>query len=161
MPTITVGFSRNKKIFSRLIRWAAGSGVSHCYITINHRSKPWKLVSHAQGMNVHYASYENFIKKNEIVEEYEVSISVETAALAEEMRWTKSGTPYGWMMIAGYLWVLFGRVFKKSWKNPYSDGEQTHVCVEWVAEQLGIKESENMTPEDLRRIVERTGLRRL
>jgi hypothetical protein len=154
---ITVGFSKNNKIFSKIIRWATRSNVSHCYIVINHRSNPeWKLVSHAQGLNVHYVSYQHFAQCNEIIQEIEVPITEELAKKAEELRWTKSGTPYGWLQVLGYVWVLFGKWIGKSWKNPLADGGHTHVCVEWVAVQIGLDHAETMTPEDIRKQLEKS-----
>lgn len=150
MKKIYVGFSRNHKIVSWLIRKFTRSNVSHTYIRIPVPEYNTSIVFQAQGFNVHYINYGHFLDKGNIVEaEICVDVSDEQFIEAEKFRVYECGKPYSYIQLLGYIYLLLGRYLGLRLKNPFSNGDHGYVCVELVCRCLGISNEENMTPQDL------------
>lgn len=152
MKTLRIGFStgRGFKVYSLLIRVLTGSRVSHTYQRIEVPEFDSEVIFQASGLKVNYENADIFASHSRVVEEYEVPVSDFYAHLAERMRVTEVGKPYGILQVVGYMWVLLLRRVGLRVKNPLADGNASHVCVELNAKQIGLKDVEGMTPEDLR-----------
>jgi hypothetical protein len=150
MKKIIVGFShRPGNIVSSTICLLTGGDVSHTYIKIPVPEFNTSVIFGASGSNIHYDNETEFLKKNKVVAEIEVEVSDEQMVVAERFRVFECGKPYSLLELIGYAWVLLGRAFKKSWKNPFRDGNKSFVCVEAVTSCIGIKDEGTITPKDL------------
>jgi hypothetical protein len=109
------------------------------------------MIFQASGLLVNYCSGDIFDSHNIVFEEYDIDIPDEQYVFAEEFRVKQSGKPYSMAQIFGCLYVLAMRRFGLDVSNPFSDGRKSYVCVEIVANMVGLAGGENMTPEDLRR----------
>ena len=157
MKTIIVGFSTHKGAFSWLIRTATSSSISHTYIRLPVCEYNTSMIFQASGLLVNYCSDDVFSKKNQVIEEYDITLSDEQAAIGEEFRIRESGKPYAIKQIFGFIYVLGMRKFNKKVANPFSDGKQSYVCVETNSICIGLVNGESMTPEDLRRWCQKNG----
>ena len=152
MKTLRVGFSTHEGSFSWLIRNSTASQISHTYIRIPIPEHNTDMIFQASGLSVNYCAKDVFEVKNHIYEEYDVEISDEQWAIGEKFRVTEAGKSYSVKQVFGFLWVLGARqLLNKKISNPFSDGDQSYVCVEVVTVCLGLLNGESMTPEDLRR----------
>lgn len=149
--SIIVGFSHGKTIFSKTIALVTGQEITHCYIRVPFEgNEDLSVVFHAAGMNVHYMNYgyfKTFQKK--IISEYKVELTDELWQKAQQLRFEQAGKPYGWKQILGYVYVLFN----KKLDNPLADGDKSHVCVEIVANSLGLPNAEKLLPYELETLV--------
>lgn len=75
MIKITVGASRNNKIGSKLIRWWLDTDYSHVYFKWHLTTQNTEIVYQASHGLVHFISYENFIKKNSVIREFEIELT--------------------------------------------------------------------------------------
>jgi len=153
--SVTIGFSRSKKIMSKLIRWFTTSGVSHVYIK---RSTPHVdpnfIVYQASGLLVNVENYDHFLTHAEPIKEFEMVLSDDKYAEAEAFLLRELGKPYSILQLLGMLWVILCRRFGARVKNPFRDGDHSYICVELVAKLLGIQGAEEMTPQDLLELLE-------
>jgi len=150
MKNITVGFSYHPgSPLSWLIRVITKSKVSHVFAVVVVAGDP--LVYQASGLNVNYTALPVFLEKNKVVEQYNIEISEEQYAKARKIRVSQVGKPYSLMQLVGFLWVLGMRKFGRKVRNPLSDGKQSYVCVEIIADMIDVADGEAMTPEDFRR----------
>ena len=149
MKTIIVGFSRSHKITSKIITWLTGSVITHTYVRIPVPEYKTSMVFQAQGFNVHYLNYEEFLKHNTVIEEVEVEVSDEQFIEAEKIRVFECGKPYGMLELIGYLAVLIQSKVGLPVKNPFYDSDKSFVCVELVLNMLGMEDKSTMTPDKL------------
>jgi 3-deoxy-D-arabino-heptulosonate 7-phosphate (DAHP) synthase class II len=150
MKTIIIGFSSHSSLFSWLIRFFTSSKVSHTYIRLPVPEYNTSVIFQASGLAVNYTASDVFESHSEVIEEYELNITDEQYRLSEKFRVTEVGKPYSYKQIIGFLTVLTARKFGKNIPNPLSNGDHSYVCVEVVANSVGISNGESMTPEDLR-----------
>lgn len=146
---IYVGFSTGSSLFSRLIRWASDSNVSHTYLRIPIPRHEKSLIFQASGMAVNLESEKIFWGRSKTINEFECELSPEQAHALETFILEGLGVPYSIQHIVGMVWVLLCRGMGFHVKNPLSEGGHAYVCVEVVAKVLGIKGAEEMTPQDL------------
>jgi hypothetical protein len=109
------------------------------------------IIFQASGLKVNYESYDIFLKKDRIIEEYNIAVTDKQYERSEKLRVTEAGKPYSKRELIGFIYVLFMRRFGKQVNNPFSDGSQAYVCVDIGADQIGFDTEEKMTPEDFRR----------
>lgn len=151
MKSIIVGFSSHKGIFSWLIRAISRSKVSHTYLRVPVPEYADNMVFQASGLQVNYCNYDVFQQKSEVIEEYEILVDDATYEYAELFRITEAGKPYSLLTVIGFLWILSMNGIKIKAENPFADGQKSYICVEVVANCLGlINIGEKTTPEDLR-----------
>jgi hypothetical protein len=100
---------------------------------------------HASHLQVGLTSFTAFKKENTVYKEYVVNIK------EERIKWLYDQTDksYGFLTLVGFCLVLIGKLFKREWKNPWTDGERSFICSELVAETLELKNPELVTPKDL------------
>lgn len=153
MKTIRVGFSYYPGgILSWIIRFCTKSQVSHAYVRFVDEERGDDIFQ-ASGMQVNVERAEDFKSHSVIVEEYDVEVSDEQYELTQLKRSSEIGKPYSVLQVVGFIWVLSMRqAANRKVRNPFSNGNHAYVCVELVADCIGLnQESESMTPEDLRR----------
>lgn len=152
MKKLIVGFSSHPGIFSWAIKKVTCSHVSHAYICLPKFIDGEDMVFQASGLTVNYTNYNVFVKKSIVYEEYEMQVTDEQYDTAIKIMAEAAGKPYSVKEIFGYLYVLaMHEWFYKTVKNPFADGDKSYVCSELIAECLGAKDPESLTPEDLRR----------
>jgi hypothetical protein len=157
--TVTIGFSRNKMVVSKLIQLLTRSKVSHTYVKVSTPyHDPAYVVYQASGLAVNAENYDHFLTHAEVMRELEVSIPEEQHADAEAFLLRELGKSYSVGQLVGMLWVLMGRCVGLRLKNPWADGSHSYVCVEFAARLLGLEGSEEMTPQDLLDLLEKTHL---
>lgn len=157
MKTITVGFSRNKKILSKIICLLTKSDVSHTYIKIPVPEYNTNMMFQAAGLNVHYMNEDVFkAHGSTIVEEIDVEVTDEQYARAEKFRVTECGKAYSVMELIGYLWVLLNHKIGRDVPNPFYDGDTAYVCVEVVTTCTGINDRGTLVPETLRQLLKKS-----
>ena len=150
MKKIIVGFSYSNSLFSKLIKIFTSSKISHTYIRLPVPEYNTSVVFQASLLSVHYVTADVFKSHSTIVEEYELEVSDEQFSVGEKFRVTEVGKPYSYTQILGFLYVLMLRKFGKKVSNPLSNGDHAYVCVEVVANSIGVSNGESMTPEELR-----------
>ena len=159
MTTIIVGFSRAKSKtawFSRLIRWAENTPYSHVYIRRN-SSRIGEYVYQASGTAVNFMGITNFLKKAEVIEEFELQISQEdlSGLLKDMIKF--AGSPYSIKQVLKLSkYILLNKIGIKT-KLKHVDGEETWICSEiagWILKKhlhLNIEGVLDMlTPKGLR-----------
>lgn len=145
---ITVAFSQNKKILSRIIRLLTHSDVSHALIIVKYYGE--YMAFHASGLSVGYVNLREFAEHGSKLM-YSVDIPLDEM---KEGRIKKRcarlcGKNYGWATLFGYGLVLLAKSIGIRIKNPWADGKHTYICTELIGELLGIADAENMTPDEL------------
>ena len=154
MAKIVIGFSTSSQIKSKLIRFITDAPMSHAYIKIFDPERNTNVVFHADGDDVHYMTYNNFLSENKVIEEIEIEISDEQAKVAECIRVTEIGKPYSNMKLFGFIWMRFLLLFNIKIGNPF-DNNSSRICVEIVSDSIGIRDETTMTPVDLYNLIKR------
>lgn len=129
-----IGFSKSRKIGSRIIRSITRSETSHCFLY----EPSCGLVYHASGSKVHAISFSNFMEHNEIVWLSDAK-QVDWIWLREQL-----GKKYGFLTLVGFGISLLLRC-----KNPFKDGEYSLICSELVSRALSIEGAEDKRPDQL------------
>jgi len=133
MKNIIIGFSYPKhfKIGAALIAWWTNQKYSHVYVRFeSSNSKIPSNVYHAAHGMVHFISYENFLKTNNTIIEYKLSVDdeVRTDVLVHCM--TLAGEKYGHMeLIKIFISDLVYTLTKKHISFCNSKG---YICSELV-----------------------------
>ena len=150
MKTIIVGFSRNNKILSKLIRIVTRSSVSHVYVRIpSGIANPEYMVYQASGLAVNAEGYGHFQTHAEIRAEFTAEFADADFLLVESFLMQQLDKPYSIKQLIGMLYVIAAKTCGFRVKNPFSDSDHSYICVEYVAKALGITGAEEMTPDDL------------
>lgn len=159
MKKLYIGFSkpRNKKfpIISWLIRLFENTPYSHVYIRWNSDYLERSIIYQASGSSVNFEEGRNFIKKNEILTEFELLVSEDIEKNIKQKAMDLCNISYGIKQISGLLLVKLFKLFNKNIQNPFSDGSATYVCSELVADLLIVtdfesdKSLDNITPKDI------------
>ena len=95
---LTIGFSSPKKfkIGAKLIQLWMNKPYSHVYLKFDHNSGRKSVYHAAHGM-VHFIAYENFLKQNITIKEYEIEITQEQRAKLLDHCLDIAGDPYSVM----------------------------------------------------------------
>lgn len=139
MKKIVVGFSRSKKCLplgSWAIRlWQSWSPYSHCYIKLlTTPSFPSNKILHAAEGQVSHYSETAFLKRNKVIEEFELEIPIKTYnSVKRDLFHELAGEPYSVLQNIGIVYVAFMRVIGISVKNPWTQGWN---CSEYVTKVL-------------------------
>lgn len=125
--TFYIGFSKSKKKFpigSWLIRlYQGGSEFSHCYFRIKSSHFPSDTIIHSAEGKVQRMSGTQFDKRNEVVEEFAVTLTKEEYMDMLSQMHEVAGDDYSILQNLGIVYVdLMRVVFKKTVKNPWTTG---------------------------------------
>lgn len=144
---ITVAFSKNNMILSRLIRLFTHSDVSHALIISKYYGE--YMVFHAAGLSVGYSNLKEFAKHSKLVYSIDIPIDELKEARLRKRCARLCGKPYGWLTLFGFALVLLAKMIGIKIRNPWADGKHTWICTELAGEMLGIPDAENLTPDEL------------
>lgn len=139
MENIYIGFSRPSgwfEPFSWLIRLAQWTKYSHVYIRVPSASLGRDVIYQASGLAVNFIGNERFRSKEIIVKEFPISISPESKIKILQFSVDSAGAPYGVKEVFGIAWVLLNSAIGRKVSNPFSDGNNTFVCSEFVGDIL-------------------------
>jgi len=164
MKKIIVGFSMSTKklpIAAWLIRlWQGGTKYSHTYIKL--LSKPRfpsnKILHAAEGQVSHY-SETAFLKRNKIIEEFEIPVTDEIyRELVYNVFHELAGEQYSYKQNIGIVIVAFFALFGKKIKNPWQTGWNCSEYVAHVLKKIYPEKMKNVdpnliTPKDLNEIL--------
>ena len=154
MKTITIGFSHNNMVGSRLISWFMRKPFSHTYLKFQ---EPWysdQTINQATGHGLGYMSETRFKENNTVVREYSLQISEELFQEVVNNCHRNAGVSYGYLQLVGIFCVtILSKVGIKVSKNPLPSGV---ICSEWMydilAEVYGPwtdKDANLVTPADI------------
>lgn len=136
MYKVWIGFSKNHKIGSYLIRCYLDSNFSHTFFRFKDDSFEDSMVFHAVGKGLTFISETNFLKENVRVDEFKLDISEELYIELRNACNKHAGLHYGYLQNIG---LVLMKIFCLN-NNPLNDGIN---CSEWVAYCL-----EEIFPED-------------
>lgn len=132
MPKINVGFSKNKMLISKLIRWLEKTEYSHVYLRFHVSQLNRDVIYEAVGSNVRFVG-ENTWNFNTVVEEYEWEVSEEEYKQILQFAIDTSGKHYGIFSMLGLGIVRVASYLGITLNNPFSDGDKNFVCSELAA----------------------------
>lgn len=127
---IKIGFSTTKskfKIGANLIRWWIGAPFSHTYMEFKVPDIDECLILQAVGHGVEIRTKNNFLKENEIIQEFLVNITEEKYLFILNKSFDHLGDKYGFLQNIG---DVIAKIFKLK-NNPINDGIN---CSELMAE---------------------------
>ncbi|RLG45232.1 MAG: hypothetical protein DRN81_02310 [Thermoproteota archaeon] len=136
MKKLYVGFSKPKTmkfpLVSWIIMWIEKTDYSHTYFRWIDTDNNVDLILEAYGTSVHIVTYENFLKKANIVKEFEIKTNTNNWQLAVNFAINLTGYSYGWGQLFGLAWVKLAKLFDRTIKNPLGDGVTEQICTETV-----------------------------
>lgn len=154
---ITIGFSTPRKkwlLLAWLIRTTSKTKFSHTYIRIHSRTIARSLIYHAAGSEIHFSNFNNFVHKNEIVNEFQIPVSEMEYAEVLQHLYDNLEIPYGRKQLVGNALVeIVKSWFSLNIPNPWRDGKKTQTCLELTAnvlKLLGWHSDENVEDQDMR-----------
>ncbi|MGL4401091.1 MAG: hypothetical protein ACRCXD_14570 [Luteolibacter sp.] len=152
-----IGFSRTWKPFSLLIQAVTFSRMSHMYVVME---TPFEesIVYHAHGHAVSATNAKEFYKKNVVVAEFEFKMTETDRFAVMKFILSNLGKAYSFLQNVGMLWVLVGRLFKRTWSNPFANGESSWNCSELGARVLKMENPEDKSPSDVYAEIKSRGL---
>jgi len=135
IKTIKIHFSRNRegKILSKGIMLYEGVNYSHCAIEFYLNSIEKEVIYHSSLVGVNFSSKELFVKHNEIVETYELEVSIEIYRKIMSSLIDNCGKEYAVMQNFGIVLVEVLAKLGKNIDNPWRDG---YNCSELVYEHI-------------------------
>lgn len=131
---ITYGLARPQtwKPISALIMFLGGTNSSHSY-SILPDGRVYQATLDTGNGHVHYNSAEDLDAEYTRVEEFEFEFNESQGANLMAYVDKQLGVPYGNLELFGFAlmnlvyWLTFRKI---KIKNPFSDGERTHICIE-------------------------------
>jgi len=151
--TVKVGFSTSRRLVSRLIRWATRSKISHTWLVVSDSFLGIDMVLQATMGGFQLVTYAAFEKEHKIIAVLDLKYPVDSG-VKQSAQWL--GFRYDYTGLFGSAFVVFGRWFRRKWRNPLNDA-QALFCSEAVVRVLqasGYPGSEALdpsavTPQDL------------
>lgn len=134
MKTIKIGFSKPNnmryKIFAWLIMKSYKTSYSHVYIKLRSENYERDIIYQASGTIVNFMSPDIFSSHNEIVEEFQVSLTDENYIKMMQFAIDNAGKPYGIKECFGLAIVRICDFFGKKISNPFKNEGKTYICSE-------------------------------
>lgn len=150
MGSINVCFSTSSGFFSKVIRWATRSKVSHALITFRDETLDKVFVMEANGRGFMLVPWSKWRQSHDLLSRYKLTVPADMQRFALQDIAQSLGAQYDYVSILGFF---FRRWFRRM-RNPLDDPGKL-ICSEAVAKFLatsGLKRFENhgtWTPEDL------------
>lgn len=151
---LIVGFSKPKtwKPFAWLIMKGYSIPYDHVYVSFHSESLNRDVVFQASGLSVNFMG-KVFFDENDVLDEFELSISEENKKKLLQFALDNAGNPYGIKIALGLALVRIASLFGKKIKNPFG-GE--FVCSTLVGhilkkfEGIDIPDSrDNINPKEV------------
>lgn len=156
MKTITIGFSKHKGFApgSSLIRWYTKRPFSHTYFRFKDETYTDDTIFHAVGKGLIYISSTNFLRDNEVVQEFSLKVNEEMFKIILNVCHQKAGKKYGYKQNLGILLVRqLNKLGFALDKNPLDDGincsELMFYLLSEVHGQWSKKDPNLITPADI------------
>jgi hypothetical protein len=147
MAKVKIGFSKSKKLMSKVIRWFTKSQASHTFLIIEGGFFGTDVVLQSTAFKgFQLVSYRDFQSSHNIVKVMSVSAPLDIGIRKCS---PLLGQDYDYLGVVGTLVVLAGRWVKKKWRNPLNDSNAM-FCSELVVKILqasGYPGSEALVPE--------------
>jgi hypothetical protein len=146
---LIIGASKNNKIGSKLIRWWIGAPYSHVYARWELKTQGRSVVYQASHGMVHFQSFANFTRDNDIVEEFALEVAPQQFADFSTRCIDLAGEPYS---ILELVQIFICDI--TNGKIKFAD-QHGYICSELLAELLegvGVKLAKPtylMTPKDI------------
>ena len=165
MRKIRIGFSRSTKKLPiagwAIQMWQGFTPYSHVYVKL--MVKPVfpsnKILHAAEGQVSHY-SETSFLKRNKIVEEFEIEIPDQMyKILKRDIFHEKAGEPYSILQNLGIVYVcMMRKLFGIKVKNPWTEGWNcseyaSHVLKQTHPELMKDIDPNLVTPKDLHKLL--------
>lgn len=162
---IIFGFSKGKgcKPFSKIIQIVENREYSHVYIKYIDELTGDKLVFQASHGMVNVVSEEIFLQESIIVEEYEMSVSLETYLKIRKKMNKLLGLVYGFGQLFN---ILLQKIFKSKDIKLIENGDKQFICSELGYVILNeaypsiISDQDNLTPSNFNAVINKIGIKR-
>lgn len=131
MKTITVGFSKPKKmnLFAAAIIFLFRTKFDHVYIKFHSESYEKDLIYQASKMIINFMGTNVFNSENDVIEEFEVSISDENLKSMIQFAIDNAGKSYSVREAIGLGVVrVIKNIYGITVNNPFKDGTNKYVC---------------------------------
>lgn len=145
MSSLKIVFATTKNPLSVLIRKITKSPTSHCFFAFDVVNDKHHLMLEAGFSGVEFNDYDTYKKSHVIVAEYTLATGPERKEYLNKAL-DYLDEKYDFAGLFGGAWVLLGRWFKKTWKNPLQSSKAM-FCSEYVATVL--KEAGHPKLQDL------------
>lgn len=165
--TIKVHFSRNIKhfnYFSRLLQWYEGLPISHILVELDSANLGTEMICHSSvGNGVSIITKPRFETSNEIMETYDIEMSIQDYRLVRNSLLSYCGENYGLMQNIGIYIVDKLRRLGIKKENPYREGQNCSELIyrSFISIQYpnAIKiDPDLVKPSQIRRILKGQGL---
>lgn len=148
MKTLKIVFSTSKSPVSALIRKLTKSPTSHVFFVFD--VGPKELMLEAGFSGIEFSDYKKYAKNHIIVAEYQIAAGDKRKEyLYKALEFLDTKYDFGGLF--GGLWVLVGRWFRQSWKNPLHNS-RAMFCSEYVAtilQQMGHPKLKDLNPSEV------------
>lgn len=163
---ITFGFSKNKhcKPFSTIIQLVEKRDYSHVYIKFVDELTGDKLVFQASHGLVNIVAEEHFLKESIIVEEYEMSVTLDVYLSIRKKMNSLLGVSYGFTQLFN---ILLQKIFKSNDLKLIENGDEQFICSEigYVilkeAYPTIVADQDNITPSSFNKLINIIGIKRV
>lgn len=159
MIIILFSTPRKRKVISRIIRKVEGTEFSHISIAIFNKRIQRYVTFEAAGLLTRCLELENWKHHNFPIKAFEIpcDTALETKILTKAI--DTLGRPYGKKQLIGLLFVRLFGTFNIRIKNPFSDGNSSYVCSEYVGHLLkdlgfNLGDLDTVTPKDIYEVLE-------
>ena len=151
---LSIGFSSPKKcgIGAELIKLWMNKPYSHVYLKLNHTSGRQSVYHAAHGM-VHFKAYENFLKDNIVIKEYDIELTNEQRTRLLDHCLDLAGEPYSFISL---MQIVAVDICHSLNINVIPQNKPGYICSELVGqfckEELGInfkKPKYLLRPDDI------------
>ena len=168
MKTVRIHFSRSIKKFnhfSRLLQWYEGLPISHVLIELDTPGLGENFVCHSvMGSGVSIMPMSKFLKINEIMETYEVTLPKEQYIELRNNVLSNCGEHYAMMQNIGILLVDMIRRKGLSITNPWKDGkncsEFVYVdCIPYICNIIDLYDPDLVKPSEIRKILKKNKIK--
>lgn len=155
MKTIIIGASKNTLIGSKAIQWWMDTNYSHVYARWHLNTQNRDIIYQASHGMVHFIALENFLKTNEIVEEFELNLTDEQFAKFSSKCIDLAGQKYSKLQLV--------QIFLSDITNGkiHTEDQKGYICSELMCElleELGYKFDKPkylITPKDIMETLKR------
>jgi len=161
-----IGFSRpiKNKWLSSIIMETEKRNYSHVFIKLlDQETGQWMIYQASQGF-VNYQSFDKFLEKNVVQEEYELVLTNETYKNIKSYCNTLLGRRYGYLQIVN---ITIQKILKTKNVKYFMDYDKTFICSELgynvirLTYPVVLVDQDNVTPSDLNKHISSIGLKRI
>lgn len=166
MREVKILFTRSIKkinILSRLIQEYENLPISHCALELVTPNLGTNIIYHSSGSGgVTIVAKEHFLKKNEIMEEYQIFIEDDQFKILRNILLSNCGIEYGLFQNIGILIVdvlnRLGLKINNPWKEGFNCSEALYISIiPMICKDMPKTDQNIVKPSDIRQILENNG----